>query len=229
MTAPHEAPGDGQDRALARALARPLVLASASPRRAALLAQVGLAFEVRVSDAAEDADRPGRDAAEVARDHARAKALAVARELPERLVLGADTVVVLDGEVLGKPRDAQEADAMLRRLSGREHEVITAVALALGDGGRTRLLDEHAERTRVRFRQLAAAEIADYAASGEPLDKAGGYGIQGRGALLVRAIEGCYFNVVGLPLSSTWEMLVRLGWPEVPMRGADTGSRGCES
>lgn len=229
MTAPHEAPGDGQDRALARALARPLVLASASPRRADLLAQVGLSFEVRVSNVPEEADETGRDAAEVAGAHAREKALAIARELPERLVLGADTVVVLEGEVLGKPTDAEQARGMLGRLSGREHEVITAVALALNDGRGTRVLDEHAERTRVRFRALSAAEIEAYVATGEPLDKAGAYGIQGRGALLVRAIEGCYFTVVGLPLSSTWEMLVRLGWPEVPMRGADTGSRGCES
>jgi len=230
MTVPRATVDDGDDRVLSRAAQRPLVLASASPRRAALLAQVGVAFEVRASDVPEEADRPGRDAGEVAREHARAKALAVARQLPERLVLGADTVVVLGGEVLGKPAGREEARVMLRRLSGREHAVITAVALALGDAGRARLLDEHAECTRVRFRELGAAEIEDYVASGEPLDKAGAYGIQGRGALLVRAIEGCYFNVVGLPLSSTWEMLVRLGAAGcAPMRARDTRSRGCES
>lgn len=166
-----------------------------------------------MSNAPEEADEPGRDAADVACAHARAKALAVARELPERLVLGADTVVVLEGELLGKPAGQAEARAMLLRLSGREHEVVTGVALAFGEESRARVLAEHAERTRVCFRALSESEINAYVATGEPLDKAGAYGIQGRGALLVRAIEGCYFNVVGLPLSSTWEMLVRLGWP----------------
>ncbi len=215
----------GEDPALARALQRPLVLASASPRRAELLRQVGLSFEVQVSNVPEEADEPGRDAAEVAAEHARQKALAVARQYPERLVLGADTVVVLDGAVLGKPVDATAAQAMLRRLSGREHEVITAVVLALSDGQCARVVDEHAECTRVCFRALSATEIECYVATGEPLDKAGGYGIQGRGALLVRAIEGCYFNVVGLPLSSTWEMLMRLGRPVGDMTSGGVSRR----
>lgn len=215
----------GEDPALARALQRPLVLASASPRRAELLRQVGLSFEVQVSNVPEEADEPGRDAAEVAAEHARQKALAVARQYPERLVLGADTVVVLDGAVLGKPVDATAAQAMLRRLSGREHEVITAVVLALSDGQCARVVDEHAECTRVCFRALSATEIECYVATGEPLDKAGGYGIQGRGALLVRAIEGCYFNVVGLPLSSTWEMLRRLSRPVGDMTSGGVSRR----
>lgn len=215
----------GEDPALARALQRPLVLASASPRRAELLRQVGLSFEAQVSNVPEEGDGAGRDATEVAAEHARQKALVVARQCPERLVLGADTVVVLDGAVLGKPVDATAAQAMLRRLSGREHEVITAVTLALSDGRCARVLDEHAECTRVRFRALSPTEIECYVATGEPLDKAGGYGIQGRGALLVRAIEGCYFNVVGLPLSSIWEMLARLGRPVGDMTSGGVSRR----
>ncbi len=208
------------------ALTRPLVLASASPRRAALLAQVGVPFEVRVSDAPENADEAGRAPAAVALEHARAKALAVAPTVPGRLVLGADTVVVLGDEVLGKPGDAAEAAAMLRALSGREHEVITAIAIALSDGSASQVLAEHAEHTRVFFRTLGEDEIARYVASGEPLDKAGAYGIQGRGALLVRRIEGCYFNVVGLPLSRTGEILAGLGYDLIARDAAPGDSWG---
>jgi len=184
-----------------------LVLASASPRRAELLQQVGIAFEVRVSQVAEDGDVPGAEPAEVAELHARQKALDVAAGAPLRLVLGADTVVVLDGRVLGKPRDEDEARAMLRALSGRTHEVITGVALALLRGADPELIAQDHVRTQVTFRELSEAEIEAYVMSGEPMDKAGAYGIQGRGALLVEEIKGCYSNVVGLPLSRTWEML----------------------
>ena len=184
-----------------------LVLASASPRRAELLQQVGIAFEVRVSQVAEDGDVPGAEPAEVAELHARQKALDVAAGAPLRLVLGADTVVVLDGRVLGKPRDADDARAMLRALSGRTHEVITGVALALLRGADPELIAQDHVRTQVTFRELSEAEIEAYVMSGEPMDKAGAYGIQGRGALLVEEIKGCYSNVVGLPLSRTWEML----------------------
>ncbi|MGD9495839.1 MAG: nucleoside triphosphate pyrophosphatase [Armatimonadota bacterium] len=197
------------DAALSSALRRPLVLASASPRRAMLLRQAGIEFEVRVPQIVEDADESGLPPAEVALTHARTKAQAVARELWGRLVLGADTVVVLGTQVLGKPDGPAQARAMLQALSGRVHEVITAVALAVGDGGG--IVAEQIERTRVRFRRLSEGEIECYVASGEPLDKAGAYGIQGRGALLVREIEGCYFNVVGLPLSRIWDMLSSLG------------------
>ncbi len=189
----------------------PLVLASASPRRAELLRQVGIAFEVRISDVAEDGDAPGVDPAAVVELHARQKALDVAAGAPGRLVLGADTVVVLDGRVLGKPGDADEAREMLRALSGRTHEVITGVALARQDGAEAEVLALEHVRTKVTFRDLREAEIEAYVAGGEPMDKAGAYGIQGRGALLVRKIEGCYSNVVGLPLSRTWEMLTALG------------------
>jgi len=208
------------------ALTQPLVLASASPRRAALLAQVGLRFEVHVSDVPEEADEAGRAPQAVALEHARAKALAVAAAAPGRLVLGADTVVVLDGDLLGKPAHAAEAAAMLRRLSGREHEVITAIVFALDAGQGARVLAEHAEHTRVVFRELSEDEIAWYVASGEPLDKAGAYGIQGHGALLVRRIEGCYFNVVGLPLSRTGEVLAELGYDLIDRNAAGWGLVG---
>lgn len=193
--------------AVNRLLDLPLVLASGSPRRAELLTQVGIDFAVRVSGVAEEADEPGADPAEVALTHARQKALDVAADLPGRIVLGADTVVVLDGRVLGKPDSPQVARETLATLSGRRHDVMTAVALALGAADGPELLATDHVRTRVQFRELHPDEIAAYVDSGEPMDKAGAYGIQGRGALLVRRIEGCYFNVVGLPLSRTWEML----------------------
>lgn len=212
----------GSQELPAEALDAPLILASASPRRADLLSQVGVAYEVRVSDVAEEADVPGADPAEVAEEHARDKALDVAAHNPGRLVLGADTVVVLDGRVLGKPEDEDDARRMVASLSGSEHEVITGVAIALADGKARLLALEHV-RTTVRFRTLTDEEIDAYVASGEPMDKAGAYGIQGRGALLVREIEGCYFNVVGLPLSRTWELLCALGH-QVP--GQHAGDRG---
>lgn len=195
------------------ALRRPLVLASASPRRADLLRQVQIKFEVRVSDIAEDAAGPGRCPAEVAAEHARQKSLAVAESVPGRIVLGADTVVVLGDHLLEKPCSKAQARQMLQILSGEAHEVITAVALAIGeDTEAPQLIVEDQVRTRVLFRELADEEIDAYVATGEPMDKAGAYGIQGQGALLVRAIEGCYYNVVGLPLSRTWELLSRLGY-----------------
>lgn len=204
---------------------RPLVLASASPRRAELLRQVGIDFEVRVSRVAEDADEGGLTPAQVAVEHARAKAMDVAGRSPGRLVLGADTVVVLGGQVLGKPAGPDEAREMLGRLSGRAHEVITAVALALGDDPPRVVADDHVA-TEVVFRALDEGEIERYVATGEPLDKAGAYGIQGRGAVLVRRVAGCYFNVVGLPLSRTWEMLREAGrGPDAAAGTSDAGGR----
>lgn len=211
--------GAGGARGLPEAaLRQPLVLASASPRRAELLRQVGIAFEVRVSDVPEEADEPGADPAAVARTHARQKSLDVAADSPDRLVLGADTVVVLDGRALGKPADAADARRMLRELSGRTHEVITAVALAVGAECGAEVIAEEHVTTRVVFRDLSEEQVEAYVACGEPMDKAGAYGIQGRGAVLVREIEGCYFNVVGLPLSRAWEMLEGLGWRARGMR-----------
>jgi septum formation protein len=185
-----------------------LVLASRSPRRAELLQVAGIPFDVRpaatdeskLAAAAFDrsgASAPADDPVLYGRKLAEAKATEVAGIESERLVLGADTVVVLDGEILGKPRDRDEAVRMLRRLSGRRHVVVTAIAL-IGPP-LTAPWCGH-EQTRVEFFPLSDGEIRRYVATEEPLDKAGAYGIQGFGALMVRRIEGCYFNVMGLPL-----------------------------
>ncbi|MCD6359525.1 MAG: septum formation inhibitor Maf [Armatimonadetes bacterium] len=187
-----------------------MVLASVSPRRRELLRQVGFEFEV-VAPEVPETQGTGEDAAELALRHARAKALAVAERTPARLVLGADTVVVLGKRILGKPAGADEAREMLRSLSGRRHEVVTAVVIAAGEAeGEARVLAEDVVVTAVTFRELSEREIEDYVACGEPMDKAGAYGIQGRGALLVARVDGCYFNVVGLPLARVGEMLAGL-------------------
>ncbi len=186
-----------------------LVLASASPRRRQLLAQIGLTFRVRESDVDE---RPLLSAAGdpewLTRGLALAKAMAVGRHETDALVLAADTVVVLDGEILGKPRDAVEAQAMLSRLQGRTHRVVTGVAVLDAATGRSRTA---AEETRVTLRALTPEEIAAYVAGGEPLDKAGAYAVQGLGAVLVTRIEGCFYNVVGLPLALTVDLLQDFG------------------
>ena len=175
-----------------------IVLASGSPRRKELLAGLGVAFEVDVPDV-DEARRPGEDAAAMVLRLARSKAAAVAERRAdvgiETLVIAADTTVVVDGAVLEKPRDVAEAAVFVARLAGRFHEVHTGHALRRGD----RELAE-VRTTRVRFRPLDDDEVDAYAATGEGLDKAGGYAIQGRGAALVEGIEGCYGTVVGLSL-----------------------------
>lgn len=182
-----------------------LILASASPRRQELLRQAGCEFTVIVSDVVED-NEAAMPPAELAVAQARAKALDVAaRVLPEDVVIGADTVVVLEDCVFGKPRDEADARRMLAALSGRVHEVITGVAAAR----RGEVLTAHAV-TKVRFRRLSPAAIERYLATGEPMDKAGAYAIQGLGALLVDGIAGCYANVVGLPLTTLDRLLRRL-------------------
>lgn len=193
----------------------PLVLASVSPRRAELLAVAGIPFEVRPAGDAEAgvAARIGRDDPEryvVAL--ALAKAEAVAAGCPGRLVLGADTIVVLDGAVLEKPLSTGEAVRMLDRLQGRRHTVITALALLGGAGGPATC----AERTAVEFLPLSQASIEGYVTTGEPMDKAGAYGIQGYGAMMVRRIEGCYFNVMGLPLARLGALLRAAAAPAIP-------------
>lgn len=175
----------------------PVVLASGSPRRRELLAGLGVAFEVDVPDV-DEARHPGEAADAMVLRLARAKALAVAQRRGggvAPLVIAADTTVVVDGAVLEKPRDVAEAAAFLARLAGRVHEVHTGHALRWGER-------EVAEvrTTRVRFRPLDDDEVRAYAATGEGLDKAGGYAIQGRGAALIEGIEGCYGTVVGLSL-----------------------------
>ncbi|MCG0238990.1 MAG: Maf family protein [Firmicutes bacterium] len=181
-----------------------LILASQSPRRQQLLAQVGIPFQVEPSGAEGRVDVSALPPAEQARTLALAKAREVARRHPEAVVLGADTVVVADSQVLGKPRDPDHARAMLRQLSGRDHLVITGVALVQAASGREVVTHE---TTRVWIRPLTPEQIEWYVRSGEPLDKAGAYGIQGLAAALVERIDGCYYNVVGLPLSRVIRLL----------------------
>lgn len=174
-----------------------LILASASPRRRELLTQIGVSFVVEVSDVEEVIDAALLPHALVA-SLALQKAQAVAKNHTEGIVLGADTIVVADGNILGKPQDAAQAKAMLQSLSGRWHKVMTAVALV--DARDDQKVWTSVESTNVKFRNLTQEDIAAYVATGESMDKAGAYGIQGYGALLVERIEGCYNNVVGLPL-----------------------------
>lgn len=185
-----------------------IILASASPRRAALLRQIGLPFHLHPSALDEDGTGSGTDPETRASHLALAKAQEVAAQLGRGLVIGADTIVVCEGVVLGKPRDKDEAQAFLLRLSGRTHQVITGVAVVEAETGRAEVAPTV---TAVRMRAFDAAEAAAYVATGEPLDKAGAYAIQGRGALLVEEIEGDYFNVVGLPLTTLAALLRRFG------------------
>ena len=183
-----------------------LILASASPRRASLLSQIGLTFEVCPSDVVEPplSIYSNKSASEITRELALIKAKAVAQGHNDGVIIGADTLVSLDGELLGKPSDDADALTMLTHLSGNSHEVVTGVTLIDAATGRDRVWSE---TTQVYFRELSRTEITAYIASGEASDKAGAYGIQGRGAAFVRRIEGCYFNVVGLPLASLVEHL----------------------
>jgi septum formation protein len=180
-----------------------LILASQSPRRSELLTTAGFTFTVR-SRPVEEIRAPGELPEHYARRLARAKAEA-AWEGRDEIVLGADTIVVLGLEVLEKPSDAAEARAMLAKLSGSEHIVITGVCLRHAGG-----VVVSSESTRVRFIRLTAQQIADYVASGEPMDKAGAYAIQGLASKFVDRIEGCYFNVIGLPLSWVYQNLKTL-------------------
>ncbi|MFZ5471323.1 MAG: Maf family protein [Myxococcota bacterium] len=183
-----------------------LVLASASPRRRELLAGLGLSFEVAVAGV-EETPRPGESPPAYVERVATEKARAVARGDALAWVLAADTEVVVDGDILGKPRDAADAAAMLRRLSGRAHTVYSAIALA-GARESTRVV-----ATTVTFRPLSEAEVTWYVASGEPMDKAGAYAVQGKGGVLVRSVEGSVSNVIGLPLAETVELLAQAGFP----------------
>jgi septum formation protein len=178
-----------------------LVLASASPRRQELLRSAGISFEVQPADIPENA-LPGEAAKDCAERLARDKALAVARQRPHDFVLGADTVVVVDGQLLGKPTDAADAARMLRLLSGREHQVITGVCLVVG--GQPSVASE---TTLVTVSEITEKDIADYVASGEPMDKAGAYAIQGLASRWIPRIEGDYSNVVGLPVALVLRML----------------------
>jgi septum formation protein len=187
--------------------APPLILASASPRRKQLLADAGVAFEILPADVDESVREGERPVDTVAR-LASAKALAVARRVgarPRRRVLGADTIVVLDGAILGKPRDPRHAAEILQRLVGRRHAVITAVAIADSE---TLALHTAAITSHVQMRPASRDEIARYVDTGEPLDKAGAYAIQGAGRTFVTALVGSESNVIGLPMDETLALLI---------------------
>lgn len=181
-----------------------LILASASPRRRELVGYMGIPFEVITADAQElEAGEPKR----LVMENAARKAAAVAAAHPGRVVLGADTVVYQDGRVMGKPRDAAQAREMISRLAGAWHTVYTGVCVIDRDGKR----DVRCDESRVRFASLSPDTIAAYVKTGEPMDKAGAYALQGRGGMFVERIEGSYSNVIGLPMALTREMLLSAG------------------
>jgi septum formation protein len=188
-----------------------LILASSSPRRAQILTNAGLSFSV-LSSAVDETPHPGEDATSLVLRLANAKAeLAAARAVGPAIVLAADTEVVLDGKFLGKPSSKEDARRMLQQLSGRTHSVLTGIALI-------RLPDhqhcQFTESTLVEFRPITEDELSSYLNTNEPYDKAGAYAIQGLAGRFIPHIEGCYFNVVGLPLSRVLSELQALGWPE---------------
>ncbi|WP_019908978.1 Maf family protein [Paenibacillus sp. HW567] len=196
---------------------RLIILASGSPRRRELLSLLGLPFEVMVSDA-DESTPPGLPPEEIVRMLALRKAEAALHAAGERnaLIIGSDTIVMLGDKVLGKPVDQQDSRHMLRMLQGKTHQVYTGVA-CMGTEGRTMV--EH-RVTSVTIREMSEEDITAYIATGEPADKAGSYGIQGLGATLVERIDGCYFNVVGLPLSLLGNMLSSFGISVLGRQGA---------
>jgi|ERR1043166_828328 septum formation protein len=186
-----------------------LILASRSPRRAEILTAAGWDFEAIAADI-DETRLAGEDALSYVQRLAQLKARKIAtQQRANGLVLGADTVVIIYGEILGQPRDDEDARRMLRLLSGNWHEVLTGVALIRNGENHAEVIDH--QRTKVRFAEMSAEQIDWYVATGEPKGKAGAYGIQGRAALFITEIEGDYFNVVGLPLRLVFEMAQRLG------------------
>jgi septum formation protein len=189
-----------------------IILASSSPRRAEILRQAGIAFE-RCATEIDESVLPGETALEMVARLAEAKARAIAAQMDagmrECIIVGADTTVELDGEILGKPRDSAHAREMLTRLSGRTHHVLTGIFLLRLPGNASRAA---VENSAVTFAPLSEKEIDAYVASGEPLGKAGGYGIQGHAGRYIPRLEGCYFNVVGLPLATLYALLREQGW-----------------
>jgi len=184
-------------------LSEKIVLASKSPRRAEILRAVGWPFETMAAGIDETRDA-SEDAVTYVKRVAQTKAAAVARKLSSGLVLGADTVVVIGGEILGKPRDREDAGRMLTLLSGKWHEVVTGVViLRIGECSRSVAAYE---LTRVHFSKMSVAEIEWYLATGEPMDKAGAYAVQGGAALFIEEIRGDYFNIVGLPIRLVYEL-----------------------
>ena len=185
-----------------------IILASSSPRRADLLRSIGVEFEI-VPSQVQERPHTGEAPADYITRLARAKVISIARKREQGLVIGADTIVVLDGKILGKPVDEADAARMLRSLSGRWHAVMTGVAL-YDVATRQEVADY--DKTLVRFGQLNEPEIDWYVKSGEPMDKAGAYGIQGLAGLFVEEVAGNYFNVVGLPLPLVYRLARRLGY-----------------
>jgi len=188
-----------------------LILASASPRRAEILRNAGIRFEICSTDV-DESRLDNESPSDYVRRLALAKAVSAADKNPnlgaDVLIIGADTVVVVDEAILGKPESSDDAKRMLRSISGRVHEVHTGLALLQNSGMQQRVVEEI---TRVHFAYLTDQEIADYLATGEPFDKAGAYAIQGLGGRYISRIEGCYFNVMGLPLARLWTLLREFG------------------
>jgi septum formation protein len=191
-----------------------LILASSSPRRAEILRHAAFSFEIRPTHVDESL-RPGERPTDYVLRLAQAKSQAAAEDEiifgEAAYVIGADTAVVVEGELLGKPAKTEDARRMLLRLRGKTHEVLTGLSiLAIPEGKRV----DHVETTRVTFLNISDQQVEEYISSGEPFDKAGAYGIQGIGGRFVERIEGCYFNVMGLPVSRLWGFLRGLGWSE---------------
>lgn len=191
-----------------------LILASSSPRRAEILRHAGFSFEIRPTHLDESL-RPGEHPADYVLRLAQAKSQAAAEDEiifgEAAYVIGADTAVVVEGELFGKPARTEDARRMLLRLRGKTHQVLTGLSiLAIPEGKRV----DHVETTLVTFLNISDQDVEEYISSGEPFDKAGAYGIQGIGGRFVERIEGCYFNVMGLPVSRVWGFLRGLGWSE---------------
>lgn len=197
-----------------------LILASASPRRAQILRDASLQFEILQANIKE-ARKPGESARGMTRRLALAKAHAVIEKInkhsAEAIVVGADTVVEVNGDIMGKPKSPRAAREMLRKLGARTHRVVTSIAAIRIPDGATEIATES---TRVCFAPLSATEISEYVATGEPLDKAGAYAVQGIGGRFIERIDGCYFNVVGLPLARLYRTLVALGWRPAARRSS---------
>jgi septum formation protein len=191
-----------------------LILASSSPRRAEVLRNAGFVFEIRPADV-DETRQPHEAAEDYVRRVAQAKARAIAEparaDRERAIVIAADTIVLAEGQILGKPSDAEDARRMLRLFGGKTHEVLTALSVINVPAAKEAL---HVEKTRVEFLKMSEEEIETYIQTGEPLDKAGAYGIQGIAGRFATRIEGCYFNVLGLPLSRLWTTLQALGWKE---------------
>lgn len=182
-----------------------IILASASPRRKELLEQIGVAFTVIPSKGAETVTKTAPS--DIVEELAQQKAESVAAQVADGIIIGADTVVCQDGKIMGKPKDHEDAHRMLQQLQGEMHSVFTGVTLIVKENGEVKDRQTFSQETRVYVCAMTEEEIGQYIASGEPMDKAGAYGIQGRFAAYVDSIEGDYNNVVGLPVSAVWQEL----------------------